>query len=118
MLKLRLVLALAISPLLLTAQSNEKSFTVKYITQPITVDGVLDESVWETAESAHGFQQYFPTDSILAEQKTEIKMLFDDTTLYIGIRQEAEGKEYITPSLRRDYRAGNSDNITLMFDTF
>ncbi|WP_422350560.1 DUF5916 domain-containing protein [Flagellimonas sp.] len=118
MLKLRLVLALAISPLLLTAQSNEKSFTVKYITQPITVDGVLDESVWETAESAHGFQQYFPTDSILAEQKTEIKMLFDDTTLYIGIRQEAEGKDYITPSLRRDYRAGNSDNITLMFDTF
>ncbi|MCL6267951.1 DUF5916 domain-containing protein [Flagellimonas myxillae] len=118
MLKLRLVLAMAILPLYLIAQSNEKSFTVKYITQPITVDGILDESVWEDAESAHGFQQFFPTDSVIAKQKTEIKMLFDDTTLYIGIKQEAAGRDYITPSLRRDYRAGNSDNITLLFDTF
>ncbi len=118
MLKLRFVLALVFFPLLLTAQTSTKSFTVKYISQPIVVDGILDESVWETAESAHDFQQYFPTDSVLASQKTDIKMLFDDTTLYIGIRQNAEGNEYITPSLRRDYRAGNSDNITLLFDTF
>ncbi|MGX1930863.1 DUF5916 domain-containing protein [Flagellimonas sp. 2504JD4-2] len=116
--KLRFVLVASLFPFLLLAQSPKKSFIVKYIDQPITVDGVLDESVWETAESAHDFQQNFPSDSILATQKTEIKMLFDDTTLYIGIRQDAEGSDYLTPSLRRDYRAGNSDNISLLFDTF
>lgn len=118
MLKLRLAIALGLLPLLLAAQNEDKRFTVKYISEPITIDGVLDEGIWETADSARDFQQYFPSDSTLAKQKTEIKMLFDDTTLYIGIRQEAGGDEYITPSLRRDYRAGNGDNITLMFDTF
>lgn len=116
--RIRFVLAITLLPLVLSAQTSTKSFTVKYISQPITIDGVLDESVWETAESAHDFQQYFPTDSILATQKTDIKMLFDDTTLYIAIRQDTQGKDFITPSLRRDYRAGNSDNITLLFDTF
>ncbi|MEX0315247.1 MAG: DUF5916 domain-containing protein, partial [Allomuricauda sp.] len=116
--KLHLVFVALVFPFLFFAQSPPKTFIVKYIDQPITVDGVLDESVWETADSAHDFQQNFPSDSILATQKTDIKMLFDDTTLYIGIRQDAAGSDYLTPSLRRDYRAGNSDNISLLFDTF
>nr|WP_299175809.1 DUF5916 domain-containing protein [uncultured Allomuricauda sp.] len=116
--KLRCVLVASLFPFIFFAQSPEKSFVVKYIDQPITLDGVLDESVWETADSAHDFQQNFPSDSILATQKTEIKMLFDDTTLYIGIKQDTRGDDYITPSLRRDYRAGGNDNISLLFDTF
>ncbi len=116
--KIRFVLVTTLLPLLFFAQTSPKSFTVKYISTPIKIDGVLDESVWETAESAHDFQQYFPSDSILATQKTEIKMLFDDTTLYLGIRQDTKGRDYITPSLRRDYRAGGNDNISLLFDTF
>ncbi|SHH02245.1 DUF5916 domain-containing protein [Flagellimonas flava] len=118
MLKLRFVLATALFPLVLMSQIDLKSFTVKYISEPISIDGELNESVWQTAESAHDFQQYFPSDSILATQKTDIKMLFDDTTLYIGIRQDTKGRDYITPSLRRDYRAGGNDNISLLFDTF
>lgn len=118
MLKLRFVLVTTLFPLFLLSQNITKSFTVKYISQPIAIDGVLDESVWETADSAHDFQQYFPSDSILATQKTDIKMLFDDTTLYIGIKQDTKGTDYITPSLRRDYRAGGNDNISLLFDTF
>ena len=45
-------------------------------------------------------------------------MLFDDENLYVGIKVYASGKDYVTPSLRRDFRAGGNDNITLMFDTF
>nr|WP_299383900.1 DUF5916 domain-containing protein [Allomuricauda sp.] len=116
--KILFLAALLSLPFLATAQTPTKSFTVKHITEPIEIDGVLDESVWETADSARDFQQYFPSDSVLAKQKTEIKMLFDDTTLYIGIIQQSGGTDYITPSLRRDYRAGNGDNITLLFDTF
>ncbi|RDY57675.1 DUF5916 domain-containing protein [Flagellimonas nanhaiensis] len=118
MFKLRIALIASILPFLLSAQNSTKQFTVKFIDQPITVDGVLDEPVWETADSAHDFQQYFPSDSILATQKTDIKMMVDNTTLYIGIRQDTKGRDYITPSLRRDYRAGGSDNISLLFDTF
>jgi hypothetical protein len=99
-------------------QGQEKSLTVKYIDEPINLDGMLDEGPWQTAESANEFYQYFPTDSILANQQSDIKMLFDDTTLYLGITVYTAGNEYVVPSLQRDFRAGGSDNITLMFDTF
>ncbi|MEO0572536.1 MAG: DUF5916 domain-containing protein [Bacteroidota bacterium] len=102
----------------LNAQVKEKSFVVKYVDEPITLDGTLDENVWQIAESASEFYQYFPTDSVLAQQQSDIKMLYDKTTLYIGITVYAEGNDYVVPTLQRDFRAGGSDNITLMFDTF
>ncbi|WP_343488462.1 DUF5916 domain-containing protein [Allomuricauda sp. d1] len=100
------------------AQTQQKSFVVKYIDEPITLDGTLDESVWQRAESASEFHQYFPTDSVLAKQQSDIKMLYDETTLYVGITVYAAGNDFVVPSLQRDFRAGGSDNITLMFDTF
>ncbi len=100
------------------AQFPNKSFVVKQISEPIELDGILDEPIWETAESAHGFWEYFPYDSIQARQQTDIKMLYDDKNLYIGIRVDAAGKNYAIQSLQRDFRAGNSDNISLLFDTF
>ena len=45
-------------------------------------------------------------------------MLFDDHNLYIGIKVYSSGNSYIIPSLKRDFRAGGSDNITLLFDTY
>ncbi|MHA7832258.1 MAG: DUF5916 domain-containing protein [Flagellimonas sp.] len=118
MLKKCFVLVTILLPLAIFSQSNSKSFTVKYVDDIIKVDGILDESVWETAESADNFHQYFPSDTTLAGQQTNIKMMYDNTTLYVGIRMETEGDDYIIPSLQRDYRAGGNDNISLMFDTF
>lgn len=102
----------------LFAQNSEKSFTVKYISETIVLDGALDDPIWEMAESANTFQQYFPSDSIPAKEQSEIKMLYDDKNLYIGIRINAIGKDYVIPSLERDFRAGGNDNISLLFDTF
>lgn len=118
MLRKLFVLVAIVIPLALFSQTNPKTFTVKYIDDIIKVDGILDESVWETSESASDFHQYFPSDTTLAGQQTDIKMMYDNTTLYVGIRMETEGDDYIIPSLQRDYRAGGNDNISLMFDTF
>lgn len=98
--------------------SQNKSFVVKYINTPIVLDGNLNESVWNEADSATDFWQYFPTDSLQATQQADIKMLFDDTNLYVGMKVNAPSNNFVIPSLRRDFRAGGSDNITLMFDTF
>ncbi|MDE3741390.1 DUF5916 domain-containing protein [Maribacter polysaccharolyticus] len=120
MLKYASVLALLCSSLLLNAQSRPKKFTVKTIPKETTItpDGILDEAVWKKAESALDFWQYFPSDSILATKQTDIKMLFDDENLYIGVTVYTLGKDFRVESLKRDFRAGNSDNITLLFDTF
>lgn len=102
----------------ISQDQTQKSFTVKYITEVIVPDGILDEPIWDEAESAANFWEYFPVDSIQARKQSEIKMLYDETNLYIGITVYTEGRNYAIQSLKRDFRAGNSDNITLLFDTF
>ncbi|WP_349352883.1 MULTISPECIES: DUF5916 domain-containing protein [unclassified Flagellimonas] len=118
MFKKSFVLVTILCSYVLFSQSDPKSFTVKYIDDIIKVDGIMDESVWEIAESASDFHQYFPSDTTLAFQQTDIKMLYNNTTLYVGIKLNTEGDNYVIPSLQRDYRAGGNDNISLMFDTF
>lgn len=103
-------------PSLLLSQS--KDIQVKFINTPISIDGILDEEAWNETSPATDFWQYFPTDSILANNQSEIKMLYNNKYLYVGIKVYAQGRDYVIPSLRRDFRAGGSDNITLMFDTF
>jgi len=98
--------------------AQQKQFTVKYIESPIKIDAVLDEAPWTIAKPAKDFWQHFPTDSQQAKQQAEIRMLFDDKTLYVGIKVYAKDKNYIIPSLRRDFRASGNDNISLLFDTF
>ncbi|GAB5475328.1 MAG: hypothetical protein Mars2KO_34270 [Maribacter sp.] len=97
---------------------TDKSFSVKLISESVQLDGALDEPFWENADGPHDFQQYFPSDSILAENQTDIKMVYDNTTLYIGIRVESVGDDWVIPSLRRDFRASGNDNVNLVFDTF
>ncbi|MFT6796305.1 MAG: hypothetical protein ACJART_001444 [Maribacter sp.] len=118
MTKILSVLALLFVSIHAFSQNSEKSFTVKYISEDIVLDGVLDDPIWGMAESANTFQQYFPTDSVTAKAPSDIKMLYDDKNLYIGIRINTIGKDYVIPSLERDFRAGGNDNISLLFDTF
>jgi hypothetical protein len=100
------------------SQTTNKSVVVNFIDNPIVLDANLTESDWKNAKSASGFWQYFPLDSVQAKQQATIKFLFDDDNLYVGIKVNAPANDFITPSLRRDFSAGGSDNITLLFDTF
>lgn len=100
------------------SQSPRKTIKVNYISQPIVADGILDETVWNSSKEYGEFWQYFPTDSVQAKQQTTVKMLYDDKYLYIAAKVFSETNKYIVPTLKRDFRAGNSDNITFIFDTF
>lgn len=102
----------------ITSFAQEKEVFVKYIDTSIEIDGTLNESVWSQIEPAKNFWQYFPKDTVQAQNQTEIRFLYDDQKLYVGIKVYTIGDDYIVPSLRRDFRAGGSDNVTLMFDTF
>ena len=95
-----------------------KTVYVKYVTEPIMVDAILDEESWSDAKPATNFWQHFPTDTQQAKQQAEIKMMFDDRNLYVGMKVYSSNNDFIIPSLRRDFRASGNDNITMLFDTF
>ncbi len=79
---------------------------------------MLDEAAWETAGNAPDFWQYFPSDSVLAVHQTDIRLLYDDHTIYAGIRANKAAGDYVINSLRRDFGGATSDNVTMMFDTY
>lgn len=112
------VLALLFLSISAYCQNENKYFTVKHTSDPIIIDGILDEPVWEEAQSAGQFQQYFPSDDVPAVHQTDIRMITDETTLYVGIKVYTPGQDYVIPSLERDFRAGGNDNISIIFDTF
>jgi hypothetical protein len=55
------------------------------VTEPIKIDGKLDEVVWSQAEIAGEFRQQEPNEGTPATEKTEVRVLFDEKNLYIGI---------------------------------
>ncbi len=116
-LKSYFLIIFALSTLLAKAQVSKKVY-VKYSTNKLKIDGVLDETDWKEAKSTSNFWQYFPTDTAQTKNQTTIKMLFDKTHLYIGVQVNSAGNKYIVPSLKRDFRASGNDNISFLFDTF
>ncbi|MEM1214740.1 MAG: DUF5916 domain-containing protein [Bacteroidota bacterium] len=96
----------------------EEGLFLRRSAERIIIDGKVDEAAWFSGRSAENFWENFPSDSTRCEQKTEIYMTYDDEHLYIAAKCYAMGKNYVVPSLRRDYRAGGSDNLTFLLDPF
>jgi len=99
------------------ALPNAFAFKLK---QPIVLDGVLDDEIWTNSEGWNGeFMQYFPSDTSQAEVQTRIKIAFDDNNLYLAAEMLNRGeRDYVSTSLRRDYRGEQNDGVTFVFDTF
>ena len=105
----------------LQAQNSNSANAYAYKLQtPITLDGILDEAIWQDPEGWNGnFMQYFPSDTSLSNYPTRVKVAFDDTNLYLAAIMENKGpRKYVSTSLRRDYRGEQNDGISFVFDTF
>ena len=103
----------------LTLRGQEpKSILVRTTKEPIHIDGVMDEPAWQRADTITDFWLWFPDDTSRAKYQTQIFMLRDAKNIYVAAKCFAVGDDYIIPGLRRDFRAGGNDNVSLLFDTF
>lgn len=96
----------------------QSPYLIQELKEKITLDGKLDETTWKQTQAITNFWQAFPTDTIQAKYQTIIYLAYDKTTLYLAARMLTPGNRYVTPSFKRDYRAGGNDNISFVFDTF
>lgn len=88
-------------------------------TAHINIDGILDEPVWLTAGLADNFHRVLPTDTGYAAAQTEVRVTYNETTLFIGIvcYDPTSGKRPVE-SLRRDFSFGKNDNFLVFIDTY
>ncbi|HUQ19229.1 MAG TPA: DUF5916 domain-containing protein [Gemmatimonadaceae bacterium] len=94
-------------------------------TGSITVDGKLDESGWGAAKAITEFAQSQPDEGRPPSQRTEVRILYDETALYIGARMlDSLGARGVKAVLARrdqlmDGSSGlTSDKIAFVFDTY
>src|SRR6478672_2413581 len=88
-------------------------------TSEINLDGRLDEPAWQAAQPAGGFIQAYPTAGAKAPDPTEVRILYDDAALYVGVRMFDQHPDSIAAQLaRRDASGIYSDWVHLVIDSY
>jgi len=101
-----------------TARRDRRLAATK-ATGPIALDGRLDEPSWAAAPVARDFVQNDPREGQPATYDTEVKLLYDDRALYIGVfARDPEPGQIIVNELRKDFNTGSGDGFQVVIDTF
>ncbi|MEM1135045.1 MAG: DUF5916 domain-containing protein [Bacteroidota bacterium] len=96
-----------------------RNLQIKKTKEKLKIDGLLNEKMWKEAEIASDFWQYFPFDTAIAYTRSEVKVSYDDEFMYFGFKVIDPVKgDYVTTSLRRDFRGSHNDVITVVLDPF
>ena len=91
---------------------------VRTETPPI-LDGSLGDDVWKQADMITDFRQSKPRENAVPGEETEIRFLYDDYFLYVGIRcYVSDPSTILAVDKRRDGSMSSDDRIFIYFDTF
>jgi hypothetical protein len=117
-----LLLALVFSAITLNAFSQKekrKLVSVKTIIPP-KIDGLLDDKVWQNVPIATDFVELQPTAGVheKAENRTEVKIVYDNDAIYIGARMFEKDLSKIAREYATRDQIGNADFIGVIFDTY
>ncbi len=101
------------------------------------IDGVLDDAVWQAATPVDGFTQQEPSLGQPASERTEVRIVFDERTIYIAVHAYQAGGvgsagagpgadphaghtgTVVATEMRRDSdRLFDEDNFQVILDTF
>jgi len=98
---------------------GRKEVTALGIDTPVRFDGLLTEPFWKDAQPATGFTQRELTEGAPATERTEVRIVFDEDNLYIGVTCfDADPSGIIHNELQRDVKLDSDDSFTLVLDTF
>lgn len=101
------------------SDSVQKRIVIRFLTEPVTLDGILDEPFWSQLDSATHFWQHFPYDTSLAQSQTVVKLGFTPKFLIIGAicYWKRPGKP-VVQSLKRDFSNNVTESFTIVLDPF
>ncbi len=88
------------------------------VNDPIVIDGILDEEVWQGPPSAEGFRQQSPVPGAPESQRTAVWVAYDDDALYVAARLYDTSPDSIVARLGRRDDSSGSDEFVVCLDTF
>ena len=109
-------------PLISSGQFNQKkTYNIKKIDKTLKIDGRLNDDVWQDLTKATGFTQISPRngEKERANQKTEVKICYDDKNIYFGVRMYDNSPDSILKELSlRDEENKNFDMFSIFINPF
>jgi hypothetical protein len=109
------------APLLTRDGAGQVSIRAIRLTEPLGIDGRLDEEVYRTVAPIGEFIQTLPRENATPTERTEAWVMFDDANIYITARmwESVPEDEWTANEIRRDTnQLRQNDNFGVMLDTF
>ncbi len=108
------------NPLVFSGRAGRLEVAIPRIENPdITVDGRLDDPVWESAAVLTDFTQYEPVEGIPATEETQVRVFYSGDAIYFAVRAWDSEPDLILARLgERDRAVFTDDWIRIMLDTF
>ena len=95
------------------------SAAVTPTTDPIVIDGALDEPIWQTAPTIGELTQRQPEQGVAPTDRTDVTLLYDAEFLYIGVvSHDSEPHRVIGTAMARDASLSSDDRVEILLDTF
>ncbi|MEM9933290.1 MAG: S41 family peptidase [Bacteroidota bacterium] len=94
-----------------------KTYQTKEINSTITIDGVINEKVWEEVSWAGDFIQTEPENGAQPTFNTQFKILYDQTNLYVAIKAfDKQADRIVVSHMPRDFFDGDYVEINIDSD--
>jgi len=103
---------------MLSSKSECQIYPV-YTKSPINLDGLLNETDWKNVKPVSDFTQRELKEGAAPTEKTEVRILYDEDNLYIGVMCfDSEPDKIIHKELKWDGELESDDMFTVVFDTY
>jgi len=88
------------------------------IDQPINFDGIVDDNEWSMAQVATNFNGSGTFQGQPSDLKTEARLLYDDTFLYVGYKAYVNKEDLRYSITKRDNLDEKDDRVWINIDAF
>ena len=118
--RLRIILVLAaVAAVPLSAQETNRVAHATFVETAPSIDGVVDDPVWELASPITDFIQAEPLQGTPASERTVVRILYDRGAIYVGvICYDSDPGEILVTGSRRDSGMGDTDSFQMISDTY
>ena len=94
--------------------------TAERISEGPALDGdVLDDPTWQSIDATGDFWQTTPDDGVSASERTDVRIAYTDTVLYVGVvLHDSSPGTIVAADSRRDSSMQDTDSFQIILDTF
>ena len=117
--QITILLIILLANIVIAQTSEPSSINAYKTTQKIKFDGELNEEVWQNTPHISNFTQRDLDFGQPITEKTEVAVIYDKNTLYIGVWcYQKDASKIVAKNMNRDFDYWTDDNFQILISPF